>query len=58
VASLEQKKSTAGRDSTHKKDITAIELKTAQENNDNYEQQVMCSKWSVVVAHCLLPAEK
>jgi hypothetical protein len=35
---------------THK-NIRAIGLKTAQENNDKYEQWVTCSK-SVVVALC------
>jgi hypothetical protein len=41
-ASLE-KKSTAGWDATNK-NIKAIGLKTAQENNDKYEQRVTYSK--------------
>jgi hypothetical protein len=53
------KKSTAGWDATHTKNIRAIGLKkTAQKNNGKYEQPVTCSKSSVVVALCLLPAEK
>jgi hypothetical protein len=58
VASLEQnKKSTVGWDVTHK-NIRAIGLKTAQNNNDKYKQRVTCLKSSSVVALCLLPEEQ
>jgi hypothetical protein len=49
-------KSIVGWDVTQTKNVRAIGLKTAQENNDKYQQRVMCS--SVGVALCLLPAEK
>jgi hypothetical protein len=40
------------------KNIRAIELKTVQKNINKYEQRVTCSESSIVVALCLLPAEK
>jgi hypothetical protein len=36
----------------------SLGLETAQNNNGNYEQRVMCPKLSVVVALCLLPTER
>jgi hypothetical protein len=38
MASLEQKKSIAGWNATHTKNIRAIVSKTAQKNKDKYEQ--------------------
>jgi hypothetical protein len=36
----------------------SLGLETAQNNNKKYEQRVMYSKSSVVVALCLLPTER
>jgi hypothetical protein len=42
----------------HTQKYQSNRVKTKQENNDKYEQRVTCSKSSIVVALCLLTAEK